>query len=182
MRPVVITEGKTDSTLLEAILANAVPPDTYDLLTAGGASPAVSLARTILATTPRRVALIIDGDFPPGATAVDPDPDIELSLRLVSDPSRFLLAVIRPEFEAILFKDLEWFDAVFQIPLTLEDRVEARYNPKAILKKVLKKASLGGTGPSLLLPQFLHGKDLTPLARQEPFPKLIEFLRAPAQS
>ena len=145
---------------------------------AGGESPAVSLARTYLATDDCRVALVVDADTTDSGKVAEQSLILEESLGLAGPRERFLVLQAVPAIEAWLFADEALAREVFGSSLSDRAVYRARFEPKAVLKEILAgQAEAGGADP---LARLLESHDLTRLAGCEPVSKLRDFLMASA--
>lgn len=102
MSLIVVTEGPSDVAALRPLLDRALRGDEYRILSAGGRSPAVSLARSFLATSSDSVALVVDADTFSGEEIERRRRYLRDALSDVADPSRFLLLLAVPDLPAAL--------------------------------------------------------------------------------
>jgi hypothetical protein len=106
-RVFVVTEGLHDSQIMSAAL-----PGKDDLkhiamvpAPAGGRFEAGSLARSLLALRGSPVVLVVDSDTEAPERAEELRRDLEASLGMVADGSRYHVAVMSPATECVLFRD-----------------------------------------------------------------------------
>jgi hypothetical protein len=89
-------------------------------------------------------------------------------------PGDFLIFDVPPNVAVLLFQDEGVMRGVLPAPLSIEDRVRARYEPEVVLAEQLAQA---GEGPFLeALAQRLAGADLSGLWRLDALKPLEEFL------
>ena len=173
MKAYVVTEGQLGRSLLELL----VPQDLGDIVfvTATGSSGALSMARSLLATRPSPVALVLDSD------SISPD--------FVRDRSRALYEIMSsitsgaesavflavPEMEGIFFQPPHLLERVLglAIPETLQILAEAR--PKEALNRLFAQHQSIKTVPQLLA--ALAPSDYEELRTTKPIADLNEFLR-----
>lgn len=173
MKAYIVTEGDLDRELLELLLPKELSEDVT-IVTAGGASGATSMARSLVALRRVPVALVVD------ANSISPDLVRERSLGLrellqsvsVGTPAEVFLAV--PEMEEIYFQVPHLLDRVLKvdIPETLSIMAEAR--PKDALSRLLGSHETIKSVSQLL--SALAPNDLEELRRVKPISDLEEFL------
>ena len=178
MKTRVVAEGPVDALILESVLNQVLSSEGFDVMVAGGMSPAMSLSRSILATTQSRVAVVVDDNFM-RAGETDAKVVIEKSLALVADSARFQVFVVRPQFEIVLFRDRGVCESIFG-RLTNEQYQRALIEPKGVLSELMRKPIGFQSGYKRFLQEYLAEKDLRPIAKVDPFPSLIDFLKAGA--
>lgn len=131
----VITEGDSDRLLLEILLE--VSPDRPDVqvVAAGGWSSADSLARSVLATSEHRAAIVVDADTIDSVQADYRRRFLHHSLGEAGLPSRWRVVVIVPEIEVLLFKDPHLLQQMTGGQVDPTDLVRGLYEPRKILEK-----------------------------------------------
>jgi hypothetical protein len=133
----IITEGEADRLILDCLLEAVLPKQEFQTLSAGGRSSAVSLARSVLATQPHNVALVVDADtFDPTEVAVRKR-RINEALGEVADPARFLVTIVVPEVEALLFPTADLASQVFGRQISPAEYNEILKHPQQALNASL---------------------------------------------
>jgi hypothetical protein len=173
MKAYVVTEGDLDRELLQFLLPTEISEDVA-IVTAGGASGATSMARSLIALRRVPVALVVD------ANSISPDFVRERSLGLrellqsvtVGTPAEVFLAV--PEMEEIFFQVPHLLGRVLKvdIPETLAIMAEAR--PKDALSQLFDSHKSIKSMPQLL--NALTSSDLEELRLANPISDLTKFL------
>jgi hypothetical protein len=174
MKAYVVTAGQLDRRLLEQLVPQNLAAGIV-LVTANGYSGAVSMARSLLATRPSPVALVLDAD------SISPDFVRERSRGLhellgsVSSGPESEVFLFVPEMEAIFFQAPSLLERVLglTIPETLAILAEAR--PKDALDRLFTQHQSIKTMPQLLV--ALTPGDFEELRRTKPIADLNEFLR-----
>ncbi|HUU82072.1 MAG TPA: hypothetical protein VM243_01090 [Phycisphaerae bacterium] len=134
----VVAEGRTDVTVLSALLAGVVPSETVKIVDAGGQSSAVSLASTFLATRSASVALVADADTTAKQRVGEMQMELEDLLGSVAPRQRFGVFLAVPSLEVCLFEDQVGLQNEFGCALSVEAIVQSRYEPKAVLEQLLR--------------------------------------------
>lgn len=168
-----MVEGETDRVLLEHVLHAWVPSQTFDLVAAGGRSSAISLARTLLATTDRRVAAVVDSDTTDADRVSGQRGDLEASLASVGAVDRFRIILARPELEVVWFETPE-ASALLGTHLPEEWRVRAQFEPKLALEQILHSSAENQAAKELV--RFLKGTNLKPLGQGPTLGPLVKFI------
>ena len=135
----VITEGKSDRLLLEILLEISPGHPDVQVVAAGGWSSADSLARSVLATTDHRVALVVDADTIDSVQADYRRRFLHHSLGEAGLPSRWRVLVIEPEIEVLLFKDPNLLQQMAGGPVDPTDLVKGMYEPRRTLEKLFPR-------------------------------------------
>jgi len=173
MKALIITEGKLDQLLLEGILkTHPRLRGRYTIVVGGGESSAASLARSYLATSDARVALIADADTNDPDEVPRKHAALSDALGAVAAADRYLVLLAVPEIEIILFADRELAESLFDRKLNASDWAEARNNPKLMLGKLMQGTPTRIINLSKLAHLLLH-HDLKPFL-QLPLIKAIE--------
>jgi hypothetical protein len=136
MAAYVLTEGNSDTELLKKLLR----PDLLqgvELVNGRGVSSAVSLARSLLVTRRKPVALVIDADSTNRDVAQERQRSTQEVVSAVAPrvPVRIVVAV--PEIEGLFFHDPKVIERLLGRPLRGEELALARVHPKESLSRVM---------------------------------------------
>ena len=114
MTSLVILEGKLDEIIVSRIL-DSDPQLRGRFLTAvaGGRSSAISLARSYLVTGDQRLALVLDADMTDLEKVAAEQALVADLLEGMAVPERFIVLMVVPEVEALLFFDRGFAETVF---------------------------------------------------------------------
>lgn len=149
----VVTEQKEDEALLRRVLSTGAPEGSFRLVSAGGYSPAVSLARSVLATSPDRVALVVDAGSSENSQVQRRQRWLEDALSEVAEPGRYLSLVVVPEIEAWYFGTPQLAQATLGHALAEKEYHKLLRHPREELADVLQETStaLASNGKALRL-------------------------------
>lgn len=175
MRVKIITEGKTDEVILSRILSAVLDPSRFEVVSAGGRSAAISSARSFLATSDLRAALVVDADTTDRRRVRSDGLVLKDLLSFAGSESRFLVLQAVPSVEACLFEDPDRAETLFQRRMSGEERTRARFEPRKIMAEILGATEDGTVDPSAL-EEFLQGRDLKPLAGGSLISELRRFI------
>jgi hypothetical protein len=173
----VVTEGITDQMILRALLAPHVPEEHYSITAAGGFSPAISLARTLLLKGRYYVALAVDSD------SIE-EPEIQRRTRITEqlmgpfEGNRYRIFIAIPTVESWLFLDPKVTAAIVGKSAPPAVAKNAPTHPKQMLKWVLRHRYGRDNLPALQ--QLLNEIDLPPLGKRHPLSDLIAFILSTA--
>jgi hypothetical protein len=123
MNTVIVTEGPADVAALRKYLNGRRLRNGYRFMPAGGASPAVSLARSVLATTPDSVALVLAGDSTSTEEIQRRRRYIVDALSEVAEGERFVVLLATPDLETTIRKGSPELQRLFEF---LEQSAHAR--------------------------------------------------------
>jgi hypothetical protein len=145
----IIVEGESDKVIVETVLKSVISTPPFGVVAAGGRSSAVSLARSYF-TLPGSlfrlpgslVALLVDADTVDSQQVQEQQRILTDSLAAVAPTWAFEVFVAVPEIESCLFADREALKAVVGESLTDEMLIQARFQPKVVLQKLLRDARL----------------------------------------
>jgi hypothetical protein len=178
MKTLVITEGKLDQVLLKNILDADPPKHSFEVLAAGAASTAVSLARSYLATGDTRTALVLDAETTDQEQLPAKHALVADLLAGIASPDRFLVLLMVPAIESVLFTDRGEAGELFGKELNDEEWTEAKYEPKLTLGRMIQ-----GTPTRIInlskFERLLQEHDLKPFARSQPMRRLLSFISDP---
>jgi predicted ATP-dependent endonuclease of OLD family len=168
----VVVEGPTDQAILEAVLRkeNGRLPMTF--VVGGSWSSAESLARSLLMVRDKPVALVVDADTADEPFVQERRDFLLQSLGEVAPSARWRVCLFVPTIEILFFVDPDLELPLFGKKLSAEDRIEARFRPKAVLERVLRERKLSFDE---LLKRFRQA-DLMHLQDTPPLPELREFV------
>lgn len=172
-RAFIVTHGRPNAELLRRVLP-AEFADRVDVLDAGWSSSVKSMARTLLVTRRKPVAIVVDADsddrFQAGVMANDIEEVVELAARGV--PMKVLVAI--PELEAVLFRAPGLIARVFGDRATAEVLDLARRSPRQALKS-LDDAGDIQSARRKILPELTES-DLAAIRESDVIRELIAFL------
>jgi hypothetical protein len=137
----VIVEGETDQHFLWAVLGAAVARGT-EIVSAGGRSSAISLARSYLSLPDRTVALLLDADTSDERLIEEQRGILSSSLAAVAPEWRFKVFLAVPVIEACLFSTSQVAAAAFGSPLSSEVLLRGRYEPRRTLVELAQRTGL----------------------------------------
>lgn len=166
----VVCEGPSDAVLIARLL---VPPARHEdvrVLAAGGMGAAASLARTLLTTTPSRVAVAVDADA--GASVRG---DVGSALAAVADPDRWGVFVFAPSVEVLLATDPLAVAAVLGRPVDVAELTAA---PAAFFKAA---AASRGASYAPFVAELARRVDLGKARSNPVFQQLSVFVTAAPQ-
>lgn len=138
MSTIIVTEGEQDRELIRKLLVPPLPEASVRCVIGGGRSGAVSVARTMLSTTPDRVALVLDADTTNQLRIETERSELEALLRLAGEGRRGRVFLAVPEIEVVLFHDPEAIRRVFGEAFDTEMRVRARFEPKRVIQTMME--------------------------------------------
>lgn len=142
MKSLIITEGGLDQVLLDGILrAEPRLRGRYATVAAGGESSAISLARSYLATSDARVALIADADTRDPDEVPRKQSALAGTLGAVATADRYLVLLAVPAIEILLFADRELAECLFDRKMADAEWADAQTNPKLALGKLIQGTS-----------------------------------------
>ena len=164
----VVCEGQSDAVLIGSLLVPPMSREDVRVLAAGGAGAAVSLARTLLTTTPSRVAVAVDADSSVRG-------DVESALAAVADHARWGVFVFAPSVEALLVADPPAVAAVLGRPV---DVAEMSAAPAAFFKAA---AASRGSGYVQFVAEMARRVDVDKVRSQTAFQHLSAFVTVAAE-
>lgn len=173
MNSYVVTEGKLEAEFLRRILLSAGLSDMH-VIAAGGKSSVISLARSILATRSSPVAVVLDADTIDGISIREQETVYYDLLRMASARTPFRLFFAIPEFEGILFHDLDALKRILAIDIPEEAIREARYQPKKVLVNLIPERAV----LTWIIPR-VDDDAAASMARHPLMRSLIDFLKKP---
>jgi hypothetical protein len=168
----VVVEGTTDVMVVRAVLPPELLADV-SLAPAGGRSNIASIARSILVTRRKPVAVLVDTDSVDERIIQDRMQNTQELLKAVAGgvPTRLILLI--PSIEAVFFAS-GVLPAIYGNPLPEEVRVMARSSPKEALLRLFTHPA----GPKNLdaLLDSLGDEGIAAIRATPPIRELIAFL------
>ncbi len=133
----IVVEGDTDKILLERLLASLQHVDIH-FHVAGNKRAAHSLARTLQVQFKEPVALVIDTDTHNLDTINEEQSMYEAYLGLTSYGIPFIVILMVPSIEAILFQQAQILETLLGKALEPDDQIRSKYVPKTVLENYLR--------------------------------------------
>lgn len=168
---IVVTEGKIDIAILKAIL-KPDEDDNVEFFPAGGWSSADSYSRSVLVNGNRNVALVVDADTTDANLAEERRSFLHRSMGAIASSSKWIVIVIEPEIEMLLFKDRKVIEALAGRSLSETDCVRASFTPKAVLKELFAGKNLVD-----IYENDLPNLNLNQIREATPIQELMTFLK-----
>jgi hypothetical protein len=171
MTTYIIVEGHTDQTIIRPLL----PPDLVDsseIVVARGTP--VSVARTLLVTKLKPVALLLDTDTRNEMLIAERRQNATDVIKLVSAKIPVKVVLFVPMIESIFFAAPKLLEKIYGTAVTKELMLIAQDHPKKALSQLFQSSS----GPQKLeeLLACLDDEDREALRGTQPLRELIEFL------
>ncbi|MFP2905689.1 hypothetical protein ACLESD_11660 [Pyxidicoccus sp. 3LFB2] len=176
MKTHIVTEGKLEAALLERLVQchPVLRHNVIKVRPTGGRSPAHSGARTILILRREPVAMINSPETVSQRLLGEQRAFLEWRLGEAGALEDWVVVLVPPDVAVLLFRDDAILNAVLPAPLSVEDRIRGRYEPRAVLTETFARAG-EGPFPDALIQRIVH-TDLTPLWRLEVLQPLEAFL------
>ncbi len=175
--PVVVVEGETDKLIVERLLRGVIEPPVQ-VVSAQGRSSAISLARTVLASRPNPVALVLDADSSDHERIEELRADLASSLAAAGSTTPFHVCLAVPTIEAWLFEDADGIRRAFDGAWRREAEIEARFAPKDAIRKLFMGRNERPSPESV--GHLLDDLDLTRIRTADSVQRLVQFLVAEA--
>jgi hypothetical protein len=166
----VVCEGQADAVLVDRLLIPPFDRERVRVLAANGIGMAVSLARTLLTTTPARVAVAVDAD---GGSAVRSD--VEMALADVAYRPRWGVFVFTPSLERLVATEPAAVAAVVGRSLAEAELADLAQDPARFLKAA---AALRQESYPSFIDQLARQLKPGGARDKEPMPSLIAFVNA----
>jgi hypothetical protein len=168
----VVVEGMSDATIVRAI----VPPELREevmLAPAGGRSNIASVARTLLVTRRKPVAILVDTDSVEEGIIHDRLQSTQELLKAVAGgiPTKVILLI--PTIESALFM-AGVLTKLYGAPLPEEVRFLARSDPKKALERLVAEPNRPNNIKALL--DRFGAEEIDAMRATPPFQELITFL------
>jgi hypothetical protein len=167
MPKIIVTEGKTDSLLLERVLTGF---DNLKIKTGSGYSSALSLASSILIYHKQPVLLLLDADSNEPTEVADRYEFVRTYLKRSIPGAVFKVILFEPELEKIFFEDATVTEHLIGRPLAATELQSAQLHPK----RFLQEAKVGN-GPELIAK--LQSDDIERLNQLGVFKEIKSFLQ-----
>jgi hypothetical protein len=150
MRVAVVTEGAADSAIIGRVFAASFRDEhsadvsprrsgSVEIVPAGGASAAESLARSIVVSRPNPVALAIDADEIDTARIAERQRFLESSLAMYGSRRPTLVVLFVPTIEATLCRQPA---ALTGVALSEIERERAKFDPRDVLHEVAHRVGI----------------------------------------
>jgi hypothetical protein len=165
MTNVLITEGTTDSVLMQSLIQD----QSIKYIATGGWSSADSLARSYLTDPLMNVVLVVDADSSDPSLIEERRRFLNRSLGQIADASRWRVLVVAPEIEALLFENRTVLEELLQNQVDDTDLIRGQYEPKKVLEKI------SGQSRDMLY-RRLSNIDLDPIRAAPEIQSLRQFL------
>lgn len=144
----IVTEGPTDADLLGHILGDGANQCRF--VPAGGTSPAKALARTLLSHRKVPVILVLDSDTLEQQRVRDLREEYRSMLASVSRGTPFLVTLIVPQIEALLFESTSLIEKLAGESLSRDYIAAAKMHPRVALERLLSHSAWARTLTDLL--------------------------------
>jgi hypothetical protein len=174
MRAYIIVEGQSDARILRALLPDELLEDT-EIVSAGGASAAKSLARSLLVRRQTPVAIVMDADSVAPERIQECRQSIEEVVESVAGGVPVKAVVAAPAMETILFYDETMLARVFGPGLSEHLLSLARIQPQDALKKLFDQSDHVKNLDAIL--NSLTRQDIQILQKSSILQELIAFLQ-----
>ena len=113
-RTYVVTEGDTDVAVLKRVLPEGIVASAEFVPAGGGMDSARSLARSLLASRQRPVALVVDADTSDQLEVQERVDFLDYYLRQGAGATRFGVFAAVPEIEVLFFEDRAFVERIAQ--------------------------------------------------------------------
>jgi hypothetical protein len=171
MKAYVVVEGLTDVKLITSLLPQEIQQQTT-LVPAGGRTNLTSVARTLLVTKRKPLAVLVDADTVDETSVLELRRETEELLRAVSGGVPFKVFMMVPEIEALLFRVPAAVERITGLQLSADNMALSRYNPHQVILQL-------GQNKSVIIEQIVNGltaEELNRIRETSPIKELIEFL------
>jgi hypothetical protein len=176
MTSLVILEGKLDEIVVSRILdCDPRLRGRFQTAVAGGRSSAISLARSYLVTGDQRLALVLDADTTDLEKVAAEQALVADLLEGMAVPERFIVLMVVPEVEALLFFERGFAETVFAHKFSDSEWAAAQQSPKLELGRLIHERPTRTMNLSRM-ERLLDKVDMRPLAATEFATQLREFL------
>ncbi len=169
MKAYIVVEGFDDAKIIGELLPQEIRQQTTILpISASGIANLASVARTLLVTRRKPVAVLYDADTVDEYEVYNSRSELEELLRAVSGGTPFKVFPLVPDIEAFLCSNL----AILESESAGESPINSNL-PRRILQSGINK--------SAVMAQIVHGlksEEITTIRETSPIKELIEFLSA----
>ena len=176
MKTFIVTEGEVTAVLMERLVrCHPVLRERSVVVRAGEYRTGVMFkTRTLLSVKHVPVAAVFNPETVHPTYLEERRGFAEGYIGEAGPPDDFLIFDVPPNVAVLLFQDEDVMRAFLPAPLSVEDRVRARYEPEVVLAEQIAQA---GEGPFLeALAQRLAQADLSVLWRLDALKPLEDFL------
>lgn len=175
MKPYIVTEGQSDAELLKRILGSTLEELPF-IVVAGGKTAVVSMAQSLLVSRRAPIAVLIDADTFDSDAALEQQRIYSDLLKPYAHRVPFTILVAVPELETVLFEVPGVVEEELGIPVSDQDRTEAKVRPKQVLTRLVRRSAR-----KTMDGFFTHLSDdaAKRLAKAKPIEGLVQFLRSP---
>jgi hypothetical protein len=172
----VIVEDESDKVIVEPALRSVIRDLPFEVVSAGGRSSAISLARSYFTLQDSHVALLLDADTVNPRKVREQQYVLSDLLATVASTWAFEVVLAVPEIEVCLFEDPQVLAATFGNSLTSETLLEARFVPSVVLQRLI--ASAGWTDDYDLAVRRIVSGVTSPemLAKSSPLQEVRRFI------
>jgi hypothetical protein len=170
----VIVKGQTDVEILKALLPHEIV-DSISTVTAGERSNLTSVARTLLVTQHKPVAILVKAESQDETLIQQQRQTTEDLVKAVSGKVPVKVILLVPEIEIVFFQAPRVIERVFGPALPDELVILARDNPKAALSQLFARKMPGPHNLRAVLDR-LDDEDIESLRSTPPIRELITFL------
>ncbi|OWK45012.1 hypothetical protein [Fimbriiglobus ruber] len=175
MKTYLLVEGQADLEILRRLLPSDIEQQTT-IAAAGGRSNITSMARSLLVTKRKPLALVMDADAVEDGAVRQQRQISEELLRSVSAGVPFKVILMVPEIEAWFFLVPDALERLSGENLTTDLKALAVSRPKEVLAQLFK--SRGGS-PITLLANGMTEDEIQSLRETPPGKELLAFLSDP---
>lgn len=176
MKAYVVVEGPSDLTLLTRLLPPEVLQHTA-VIVGGGRSNVISVARTLLVTKRKPLAVLVDADTMDEAAVLQQRRDTEELLRAVAGGVPFKVFIVTPSVDGLLFRVPAVLERITGQKLSADILSLSRYAPhRAILQMAQNKDVQSKNVLMELIVNGLTTEEANVLREESPLRELIRFL------
>lgn len=171
MNAYIVVEGLTDLNIVLSLLPQEIQQQTV-VVPAGGRANLTSVARTLLVTKRKPLAVLADADTVDESSVLALRRETEELLRAVSGGVPFKVFMMVPEIEALLFRVSTAVQRITGQPLSADNMALSRYKPQQVILQL-------GQNKSAIIEQIVNGlteEELNVIRETSPIRELIAFL------
>ncbi len=161
----IVVEGKLSRFLLESVLPEDVVFESK-FIVGSSYTNTLSKARTLLVSSDLPVFLIVNADTTDRAAIEEKEEFIQQFLGQLSSPEHFDIFIAIPEIASMFFQDRNALEQLAGQPNSDIQWEIAQYQPKEILKKILKTEDLQEALRNRLTPPIIQKLRETELIQQ----------------
>lgn len=129
----IITEGKNDAIIIDALIENIGEKENFSILTADGFSALLSKAGTVLITESDNVIVLTDSDSNDESKIKDREIFIKYILRYEIYKNRLKIILSKPEIEIAFFNNKSFFEDFFKMEISNIQWKQMQQAPKQYL-------------------------------------------------